>query len=106
MENVTVVVARHEDSRNSIWGSSVYSQHRLSENEPRLSTRYATASTHTLAFSPENSRQNEDAQSVLAALKVARSAICKDTASEFCVKSFARLRTECRVLVLLSGHLQ
>ena len=106
MENVTVVIAQHEDLRNPICGSSVYSQNRLNENEPCLSTRYAMASTHPLAFSPENSRQNQDAQSDLAALIVARSAICKGTATEFCVKSFARLPTEWPVIILLSGNLQ
>ena len=75
MENVTVVVARHEDSRNPICCSSVYSQLRLSKNEPRLSTRYVMASTHPLAFSPENLWQNQDAQSDFAALIVEQSAV-------------------------------
>ena len=77
MGNVAAVVAWHEDWWSPICGSSACSQHHLNENEPRLSIRYAMASTHPHAFLSENSRQNQDMQSDLTVSVIERRASCK-----------------------------
>lgn len=65
------------------------SQHNESENQLRLSLKYAMTSTHPHIFSIENAMQNKDVLSDLAVVIVVRYVSCKSRASEFCIKSCA-----------------